>query len=217
MRRDFLSLPVLALAATVGLVGCTDLDLAIGKVPWFGGMRTTVSYGPHEMPRHPAEGTVPSRSPMGELPAAFGPTAAGLDSASMLTNPRPRSEAVVERGRVVYDIQCALCHGSEGEGNGPVVGAGRFPFAPPVATGEAVNRNDGYLYGVVRVGRGLMPAYAERITESDRWAVVHYMRQLQGTDGPLGPAPEADLPLDDADEPTAAAEAPEAAATPGTR
>jgi hypothetical protein len=52
-------------------------------------------------------------------------------------------------------------------------------------------RSDGYIYGMMRNGRGLMPNY-NRIEEMDRWDVVNYVRGLQGTigrqvaTGPLG-------------------------------
>jgi hypothetical protein len=40
-------------------------------------------------------------------------------------------------------------------------------------------RADGYIYGMLRNGRGLMPTY-NRIEEMDRWDVVNYVRALQG-------------------------------------
>jgi hypothetical protein len=69
-----------------------------------------------------------------------------------------------------------------------VVGAGKFPFAPPVNGGTAVARSDGYLYAVVEAGRGLMPPYGERITHLDRWALVEYVRALQRNAGATGTA-----------------------------
>jgi hypothetical protein len=43
-------------------------------------------------------------------------------------------------------------------------------------------RTDGYIFGMIRNGRGLMPPY-NRIEESDRWDVVNYVRALQGVNG----------------------------------
>jgi hypothetical protein len=39
-------------------------------------------------------------------------------------------------------------------------------------------RTDGYIFGMIRNGRGLMPPY-NRIEEADRWDVVNYLRALQ--------------------------------------
>jgi hypothetical protein len=43
-------------------------------------------------------------------------------------------------------------------------------------------RTDGYIFGMIRNGRGLMPPY-NRIEEMDRWDVVNYVRALQGIGG----------------------------------
>jgi len=43
-----------------------------------------------------------------------------------------------------------------------------------------VARSDGYLYGMIRVGRALMPAYGHQISHYDRWHIVNYVRQMQG-------------------------------------
>jgi hypothetical protein len=48
------------------------------------------------------------------------------------------------------------------------------------------NRADGYIFGMIRNGRGIMPTY-NRIEESDRWDIVNYVRSLQGK---LGAAPD---------------------------
>ncbi len=176
-----------AVALVLAVSGCTDaagydLDHLSGRVSFLTGMRTTVAYTPNTMPRLPAEGTVPVSSPGGTATSVF--TQSELESvAAGLTNPVEPSEAVLARGAVVYHNQCFTCHGAEGEGNGPVVGGGRFPLGPDLIGPAATGRSDGYIYGVIRVGRGLMPAYAERIPENDRWAVVHYVRQLQGSSG----------------------------------
>jgi mono/diheme cytochrome c family protein len=38
---------------------------------------------------------------------------------------------------------------------------------------------DGYLYSIMRYGRGVMPRYDDKIRGQDRWHVVNYVRQLQ--------------------------------------
>lgn len=178
-------------AAVLVTSGCTDaagydLDYLMAKAPFIATMRTSVSYESHSLPRLPAEGTVPVSSPAGEVMGAF--TQAQLDSVgAVLTNPVQATPEVLERGETLYRNQCFVCHGEAGEGNGPVIGNGRFPLGPQLIGGTALARSDGYLYGIIRVGRGLMPAYGERISHMDRWAVVHYMRQLQQNAGNAPP------------------------------
>ena len=39
--------------------------------------------------------------------------------------------------------------------------------------------SDQYIYGMIRVGRGLMPPWGHQIRPADRWAIVNYVRKLQ--------------------------------------
>ena len=38
---------------------------------------------------------------------------------------------------------------------------------------------DGKIYWVITMGKNAMPSYAADLTETERWAVVHYVRALQ--------------------------------------
>lgn len=182
-------------ASAWALAGCTDwagydIDVAAGKVPQLATMRRSVIPDPYAMPRLPAPGTVPVTHPQGDVPAPY--TATQLDSiGAVLRNPYSNEPAVLARGRVQYATNCAVCHGPAGAGNGTVVGPGKFPFAPPVNGAATAQRSDGYIYGVIDVGRGLMPPYGSRITHADRWAIVSYVRELQRVAGASGTQPPA--------------------------
>jgi hypothetical protein len=62
-------------------------------------------------------------------------------------------------------------------------------FPPPLMGASAESKSDGYIWGIIRNGRGAMPSY-NRIEELDRWDVVNYVRGLQGkyqiVTGPVG-------------------------------
>ena len=105
------------------------------------------------------------------------PTPGALDSLALLPNPTPVSDSSLANGRRHYQINCAVCHGRAGAGDGPVTTFG-LP-APSLLTDITKNRSDGYMYGIIRNGRGLMPTY-NRIEDMDRWDVVNYLRGLQG-------------------------------------
>jgi mono/diheme cytochrome c family protein len=105
------------------------------------------------------------------------PSIATIDSMSGLQNPTTPDARSLDNGRKYYQINCAVCHGADGKGNGPAVRYG-VP-APNLLTDITKNRTDGYIYGMIRNGRGLMPTY-DRIEDMDRWDVVNYVRALQG-------------------------------------
>lgn len=92
-------------------------------------------------------------------------------------NPTPVTEASLANGHKYYQINCAVCHGDKGDGMGKAMKYG----IPPInlTMDMSKNRSDGYLFGMMRNGRGLMPGY-NRIEEADRWDVVNYVRALQG-------------------------------------
>lgn len=103
---------------------------------------------------------------------------ATLDSiAALVTNPTPISEQSLARGRMYFEINCAVCHGPLGKGDGTAV---KYGMVPMPIVGEATKaRSDGYIYAMMRNGRGAMPPY-NRIDEPSRWDVVNYLRALQG-------------------------------------
>lgn len=179
--RSELSRGLAAVAALslLGLGGCTRVEDMLSSIPALNFMRVSPALDPYEAPRPAPPGSVPVESPGERWEAPVERSEAALRAwGDTLTNPLPMSEAVLSRGHEVYDVYCAVCHGPEGHGDGPIVGPGKFPFALDLTLPQAVGRSDGYLYAITRIGRGLMPAY-QRIPPSDRWAVVNYMRHLQ--------------------------------------
>ena len=108
------------------------------------------------------------------------PLPATIDSMSGIPNPTPPDARSLNNGRINFQINCAVCHGPLGHGDGP---ATRFGMAGINITLDVTkNRTDGYIFGMIRNGRGLMPPY-NRIEEPDRWDIVNYVRSLQGKYG----------------------------------
>ena len=119
---------------------------------------------------------------------SYSPTIPTLDSMSGIQNPVPITEASLENGHKYYQINCAVCHGSNADGQTP---NSRYGIISIPLTGEITKvRTDGYIFGMIRNGRNTMPSY-NRIEERDRWDVVNYVRALQGlvTDVPFQRGP----------------------------
>ena len=78
-----------------------------------------------------------------------------------------------------------------GAGDGLV---GRRLGAPSLLTDRARAFSDGYIYSILRYGRGVMPRYGDKIfNPRARWEVVNYVRSLQSQAAaaatPAAPAP----------------------------
>lgn len=154
--------------------------------------------------RRPVEGTVAR----GELRDS-GPIWTGMDAAGdfVATSPLTQDDALRERGRRRYDIYCATCHDKNGDGKGILFERGKVP-TPSFHQDRLRQSPDGYYFGVITNGFGLMPSYAYPIPVADRWAIIAHVRVLQR------PSPTADVsPSSPAVEPTTSAAAPEAGTT----
>lgn len=173
---------IVLLGVTVlGTAGCTRIDNALASVPIFAFLRESPALDPYEAPRPAPVGSVPYQAPLGVADALPANTDVALTAyGARLTNPLARSPEALAYGKAMYDRHCLVCHGPAGEGNGPIIGQGKFPFASNLTLPVTIGRSDGYLYGIMRSGRGLMPAYGPRTSDVERWAIVHYLRQLQG-------------------------------------
>ncbi len=92
-------------------------------------------------------------------------------------------DAVKAHGKLRYDIYCAVCHGVLGDGKGPVALKGGLMVAPPSLLDPRLKGLVvGKMYAAIKhgVNNGNMPSYAAQIPVEDRWAIIAYVRQLQG-------------------------------------
>ena len=165
-------------------------DDIVASVPWFTGMYDHVAIPPlkswcaEDRPdcRQPVEGTVPVTGGDPVVPPAqLAPTPANVRALGRrFQNPVLQTAESLERGRDRYDIFCALCHGIQGGGDGPIDSV-MGGFIPSLVTGQVRRYTDGYIFAVIMHGRGLMNRYRHRVRGDDRWHIVNYIRVLQGT------------------------------------
>jgi mono/diheme cytochrome c family protein len=137
---------------------------------------------------------VPGTIARGELPLHYGPGKAERKRAGKkLKNPLPATLEVMNRGKKMFGVYCSHCHGDKGRGNGKVAKA--FPgFAFPIAGKSALDMPDGEVFHIISHGRNQMPSHAAQITPKDRWALIHYLRDLQQIEvarlGPMAEIPQ---------------------------
>ena len=109
-----------------------------------------------------------------------------------LSNPLPRTAAVLERGQAVYRMYCAVCHGTWGTGDGPVVN----PYPKPASLQSTKIRayQDAAIFHVVWYGGTAMPSYSKQILARDIWAAIHYIRAVQKAYGPVADDAASQMP-----------------------
>lgn len=93
-------------------------------------------------------------------------------------NPLPIDRATLDHGRQRFEVFCAPCHGHNGHGRGIIVQRG-FPSPPSYHTQRLRDADDAHFYRVIRDGHGAMYSYGSRVSRSERWAIIAYIRGLQ--------------------------------------
>ena len=95
-----------------------------------------------------------------------------------LKNPLAPTSKNIDVGRTIYGQACAFCHGDKGDGKGP--GADEINVPPTsFVDGQRMNETtDGELFYRISQGRLPMPAYGVKYNETQRWAMVLYLRTL---------------------------------------
>jgi mono/diheme cytochrome c family protein len=96
-------------------------------------------------------------------------------------NPVRADEVSLQRGGILFNLNCAVCHGADGQGNGPVTKFwGETARRPANLMAERVTLfPDDVLYTFVSQGIGAMPPLRENLSERQRWDVINYVRSLQ--------------------------------------
>ena len=178
-------------------------------IPWFDHMVHARYIRPYEtqlVPRYSPQGTVPVSGGEPDWSAEWlsGKTTTVNALKNPLTAPAHRpgpSVPVIPRefdaaGDTLYQNFCTVCHGTAGNADGPV---SRQMGAPSLLTPRARGYADGYIYSIIRYGRGVMPRYGDKVVvPADRWAIVNHVRKLQakspatpGDAAPIPPGPSA--------------------------
>ncbi len=94
------------------------------------------------------------------------------------TIPIAVDRALLRRGQDRFEVYCATCHGSTGDGKS-IVAAHMSLRKPPSLVDDPVRSfPPGRVFQVISDGYGLMPSYASALVVDERWAVVAYLRAL---------------------------------------
>ena len=149
----------------VGIVEIFAYDVI--KIQWVGFMAIQPSYKPMRDPL-----PVPARSIPIEGPAF-------IPNMGAPANPVPADQTSLARGTELFQINCSVCHGLGGKGDGTV--STYLQNKPADLTAPVVQfLSDGAIFLTITNGiPGYMPALNENLTVRERWDVVNFVRTLK--------------------------------------
>jgi len=120
---------------------------------------------------------------------------AGYDASKLITASPLKPENLekdLARGKVLFDHTCSACHGTGGDGQGPIVKSGAYSGVPNYADRDITI---GSIHYVLTNGRNAMGSYAGQLNVGDRWRVALYVyntfKASAATATPVAAAPAA--------------------------
>ena len=102
-----------------------------------------------------------------------------IKAGQQFTNSLELTSEHLERGRRMYDIYCAACHGINGDGLGTLYTSGKYAYPPAsLLSDKMLQTPEGEIYHVITVGFGIMAEHGSMIRPDDRWKTVMYIQQV---------------------------------------
>jgi hypothetical protein len=184
-RRGRLALLALMLGYALLLVGCSRIFPSSGAYPldFFPEMHYQQSFKIQEPPSLSA--------PADSVPITGREVIYTMAVARELDSPFPVIDATLIMGSELYRVNCAVCHGTGGEGDGPMrqrmkdSGYSRVP-ADLTSAGPTAGKSDGEVFQIISQGFAgaygmppesfLMPSYRKLLTSDERWMIIQYIR-----------------------------------------
>ncbi|MBF2709346.1 c-type cytochrome [Flavobacterium soyangense] len=82
-----------------------------------------------------------------------------------------------DKGKELFEIYCAICHGVAGDGQGKLVTQGKFLGVPNYKDRVI---NEGSIFHVETYGLNLMGSHANQLSKKERWLVAAHVMELKG-------------------------------------
>ena len=178
MRKNLNFMVLILLCLTT--VSCFDPSKP--NYQFFPNMYESVGYGTYDESdafnngieaQLPVEGTIPR----GWLPYEFEDTNEGYDLAkNTLFSPLDLNDENFKKGKELYAVYCAVCHGSKGDGQGILMTREKFLGIPSYVDRDIT---DGSIYHVLMYGKNLMGSHASQVDSKERWQISQYVLSLR--------------------------------------
>lgn len=140
-------------------------------------------YPDNQTSRQPVKGTI-KRGAM--LPYHIPESDSGYAYSGSVQNPLHITDSILNEGKRLFDIYCAICHGEKLDGNGPLYQGGSGPYIAAPANfiaGPKSTLPAGTIFYVATYGIRNMGSYASQLNKHQRWMVVAYIKSVQREKG----------------------------------
>ena len=125
------------------------------------------------------EGQLP---PVGSIKRGFVPyeipnTTEGYNfSKTIVKSPLDSTAVDMKKAGELFDIYCAICHGTAGDGKGKLVKQEKFLGVPNYKDRQITI---GSIYHVETYGLNSMGSYANQLSQKERWMIAAYVLDLK--------------------------------------
>ena len=105
-------------------------------------------------------------------------------------NPVKPTESSIAAGGKFYSSQCAMCHGTDGDGKGDLAVQMELKMLDYRQPESLAKFTDGELFYILTKGKDKMPAEGDRTPDEKKWNVINYLRSLAKPKAGEKPAPK---------------------------
>ena len=137
------------------------------------------TYSEHDVFKNGKEGQLPAEGSIkrGFVPYEIPNTTEGyMLSKTITTSPLDSISRNSEKGKELFNIYCAICHGEKGDGKGNLVKREKFLGVPSYADREITV---GSIFHVETYGLNSMGSHANQLSQQERWQVADYVLKLK--------------------------------------
>lgn len=172
------------IVAVVGLsfMATSCFDKAKPNYQFFPNMYEAVSYetySEHDVFKGGVEAQLPASGSVkrGFVPYEIPNTPEGYALAkASLQSPLDSVAINPEKGKELFNIYCAICHGEKGDGKGNLVLKEKFLGVPSYKDREIT---EGSVFHVITYGLNSMGSHANQLSQEERWQVTDYVLKLK--------------------------------------